>query len=86
MFSYKFYPNPENFTPSRMVWMVTFSKSEPELVVWRKVEVKKDNRIVKALTKYWDHEGKEFTYQEVKKMLAYWNKTRRLYQRFWSRQ
>ena len=24
MFSYKFYPNPENFTPS---WMVTFSKS-----------------------------------------------------------
>ena len=27
MFSYKFYPNLENFTPSRMVWMVTFSKS-----------------------------------------------------------
>ena len=27
MFSYKFYPNPENFTPSRMVGMVTFSKS-----------------------------------------------------------
>ena len=23
MFSYKFYPNPENYTPSRMVWMVT---------------------------------------------------------------
>ena len=27
VFGYKFYPNPENFTPSRMVWMVTFSKS-----------------------------------------------------------
>ena len=27
MFSYKFYPKPENFTPSWMVWMVTFSKS-----------------------------------------------------------
>ena len=27
MFSYQFYPNPDNFTPSRMVWMVTFSKS-----------------------------------------------------------
>ena len=27
MFSYKFYPKPKNFTPSRMVWMVTFSKS-----------------------------------------------------------
>ena len=27
MFSNKFYPNPENFTPSRMVWMVTFCKS-----------------------------------------------------------
>ena len=28
MFGYKFYPNPENLTPSRMVWMVTFFKSE----------------------------------------------------------
>ena len=28
MFGYKFYPNPENFTPSRMVWSVTFSKSD----------------------------------------------------------
>ena len=27
MFGYKFYPNTENFTPSRMVWMVTFCKS-----------------------------------------------------------
>ena len=27
MFGYKIYPNPENFTPSMMVWMVTFSKS-----------------------------------------------------------
>ena len=43
---------------------------EPELVGWRKVEVKKDNRIVKTLTKYWDPQGKEFTYQEVKKMLG----------------
>ena len=24
----QFYTNPENFTPSRMVWMVTFSKSD----------------------------------------------------------
>ena len=28
MLSYKFYPNPQNFTPSGMVWMVTFSKSD----------------------------------------------------------
>ena len=27
MFSYKFYPNTKNFTPSPMVWMVTFFKS-----------------------------------------------------------
>ena len=27
IFSYKCYQNPENFTPSRMVWMVTFWKS-----------------------------------------------------------
>ena len=27
IFRCKFYPNPENFTPSRMVWMVTFFKS-----------------------------------------------------------
>ena len=27
MFGYKFYPNPDNFTLSRMVWKVTFSKS-----------------------------------------------------------
>ena len=27
---------------------------EPELVEWRKVEVKKDNRIVETLTKFWD--------------------------------
>ena len=27
MFSYKFDPIPDNFTPSRMVWMVTFCKS-----------------------------------------------------------
>ena len=27
MFSYKFYTTPENFTPSRMMWMVKFSKS-----------------------------------------------------------
>ena len=35
MFSYKFYPNPENITPSRMVWMVTFSKSTQ----WQHLEV-----------------------------------------------
>ena len=28
MLSYKFYPNPENCSPSRMVWMVTFSKPD----------------------------------------------------------
>ena len=28
MFSNKFYPNPENLTPSRMVWMMTFCKSD----------------------------------------------------------
>ena len=28
MFSNKFYPNSEHFTPSRMVWMVTFCKSD----------------------------------------------------------
>ena len=27
MFSYKFYPSLENFTPSQMVWLVTFCKS-----------------------------------------------------------
>ena len=27
MVSFKMYPRPENFTPSRMVWMVTFCKS-----------------------------------------------------------
>ena len=27
MFSYKVHPNPENFTPFMMVWMVTFCKS-----------------------------------------------------------
>ena len=39
VFRYKFYPNPVNFTPSRMVWMVTFSKSVLEFQVpgvWRK--------------------------------------------------
>ena len=33
MFGYKFYPNPENFTPSWMVWMVTFCKSAVYIVV-----------------------------------------------------
>ena len=28
MFSYKVYPKPENFTPSKMVWMVIFFKSD----------------------------------------------------------
>ena len=28
MFSYKFYPNPENCTPCRRVWMVIFCKSD----------------------------------------------------------
>ena len=32
MFSHKFYPNPENFTPSKMVWMVTFCKSVIALI------------------------------------------------------
>ena len=35
MFDYKFYPNSENFTPSRMVWMVTFSKSVQRRLNWQ---------------------------------------------------
>ena len=35
MSSYKFYPNPENFTSSRMVWMVTFSKSDARGYVYK---------------------------------------------------
>ena len=34
MFNYKFYPNPEDCTPSRMVWMVTFCKSASRCL-WR---------------------------------------------------
>ena len=34
IFSYKLYPNPENFTPSRMVWMVTLCKSEEDYIAF----------------------------------------------------
>ena len=43
---------------------------EPELGPgWRKVEVKRDNRVVKTLTKYWNPQGKELSYKDVKKIL-----------------
>ena len=43
---------------------------EPELGPgWRKVEVKRDNRVVKTLTKYWNPQGKELSYEDVKKIL-----------------
>ena len=43
---------------------------EPELGPgWRKVEVRRDNRVVKTLTKYWNPQGEELLYKDVKKML-----------------
>jgi len=43
---------------------------EPELGPgWRKVEVKKDNRVVKTLTKYWNPQGEELSYKDVRKIL-----------------
>ena len=43
---------------------------EPELGPgWRKVEVKKDNRVVKSMTKYWNPHGEELSYNDVKKIL-----------------
>ena len=43
---------------------------EPELGPgWRKVEVKKDNRVVKTMTKYWNPHGEELSYNDVKKIL-----------------
>ena len=43
---------------------------EPELGPgWRKVEVKRDNRVVKTLTKYWNPQGEELSYKDVKKIL-----------------
>ena len=43
---------------------------EPELGPgWRKVEVKKDNRVVKAMTKYWNPQGEELSFKDVKKIL-----------------
>ena len=42
---------------------------EPELGPgWRKVETKVDNRVVKTRSKYWNPEGEEVTYKEVKKL------------------
>jgi len=43
---------------------------EPELGPgWRKVEIKVDNRVVKTRAKYWNPEGKELSYKDVKKLL-----------------
>ena len=43
---------------------------EPELGPgWRKVEIKVDNRVVKTRSKYWNPEGEELSYKEVKKLL-----------------
>ena len=43
---------------------------EPELGPgWRKVEVKKDNRVVKIMTKYCNPQGEELSYKDVKKIL-----------------
>ena len=43
---------------------------EPELGPgWRKVEVKKDNRVVKTLTKYWNPQGEELSFKDVKIIL-----------------
>ena len=43
---------------------------EPELGPgWRKVEVKKDNRVVRNMTKYWNPQGEELSYNDAKKIL-----------------
>ena len=43
---------------------------EPELGSgWKKVEVRRDNRVVKTLTKYWNPQGEELSYKDVKKVL-----------------
>lgn len=43
---------------------------EPELGPgWRKMEVKVDNRVMKTRSKYWNPEGEELSYKEVKKLL-----------------
>ena len=39
MFSFKVYPNPENCTPSRMVWMVTFCRSAVTSETSRTIQV-----------------------------------------------
>ena len=36
---------------------------------WRKKEIKVDNRVVKTRSKYWNPEGEELTYKEVKKLI-----------------
>ena len=55
---------------AEMVFILNlYVKPELELVSWRKMIVKKDNRIVRALTKYWNPQGNEVTFQEVKKIL-----------------
>ena len=53
---------------------------EPELGPgWRKVEVKKDCRVVKTLTKYWNPQGEELSYTDVKKILdSVQGKTKRM--------
>ena len=45
MFSYKFYPNPQNFTLSRMVWMVTFCKSGFKWRLQRVLSALRKNRV-----------------------------------------
>ena len=37
---------------------------------WRKVEVLKDGSVRKTLAKYWNPEGQEVTFKEVKRLLA----------------
>ena len=66
---------------NKMVFTQTIEvPPEPELGPgWRKVEVKKDNREVKTLTKYWNPQGEELSYKDVKKILdSVQGKTKRM--------
>ena len=72
MFRYKVNPNPENFTPSRMVWMVTFCKSvispchcitEQKLMCIRAAESRE--RDYYGLVPWWKTKVNEGTYYMV---------------------
>ena len=56
---------------NKMVFTQTIEvPPEPELGSgWKKVEVRRDNRVVKTLTKYWNPKGEELSYKDVKKIL-----------------